>query len=1012
VDLSPPELPIPHIGVPVEVESGAVVGGRDEPVEGARDTDSLALVEPGRSAEQGGTQGGARLSPGELAAVHGRVRLLARAYPTASDVVHHLGVEGSMAYISRGVGRPSQELVDRLAQLVDATRVRVEQGDDGRFVVDAGAGERLHVLSDGELDFRLLRLPGSGLWLRFDRGRQAVPESVWLTRSDGEPVQDVPERVLTRAEGFMAVRLPVPGTTDQARWAISRLGVLLHRKFPVTGPGVPPGVKIRIDYYYPRPQERTEGVPDAVTHGYQVVQRNAPEVGFTAGPLPDWLAGVDPDGVVLTDTAAGRRFHLDGWGRVLSSEVLVAATPSHVLEDEVRALHGCEVPAPQSSSSGAAEPSGGLPDPVRPEERAGKRGKRLSPKERAMAQGRLRLLARALPKTDDLGSCLKVDRRTVQHYLSGKYNPSGPVAERLAGLVGGTGVVVTPGGGGRFVVDVGAGERLYVRPDGGLDFRLLRLPGSGGWLRFDRGRSLPSGVVPLVGVDGVPVPGALVKVTDHKGRLTVHLLTSEETGIVEWSVSAPGVLLHRRFPVTGQEAPPGVEVGIDYRYPWPVENNEASLSYQVLRQHSPAVGFTAGPLPDWLAGVDPDGVVLTDTAAGRRFHLDGWGRVLSSEVLVAATPSHVLEDEVRALHGCEVPAPQSSSSGAAEPSGGLPDPVRPEERAGKRGKRLSPKERAMAQGRLRLLARALPKTDDLGSCLKVDRRTVQHYLSGKYNPSGPVAERLAGLVGGTGVVVTPGAGGRFVVDVGAGERLYVRPDGGLDFRLLRLPGSGGWLRFDREKSVSSGVVPLVGVDGVPVPGLLAEVTNRNAQLTVRLPMPGGVGMAQWSVSASGVLLHREFPVTGLGVPPGVEVGIDYRYPRPGEGTEVVPDAVTYLYQVLREGRRVAGTAGPLPDWLAEAHPDGVALTATSADSAGRVFCLDGWGRLLGESSAAQRQVPPTSVDLGAPLMSEEDNLESLLNLLYDPDLESMTGLWDELEPVQTTVPQQWPSPTE
>jgi hypothetical protein len=211
------------------------------------------------------------------------------------------------------------------------------------------------------------------------------------------------------------------------------------------------------------------------------------------------------------------------------------------------------------------------------------------------------------------------------------------------------------------------------------------------------------------------------------------------------------------------------------------------------------------------------------------------------------------------------------------------------------------------------------------------------------------------------------------------------------------------------------VVPLTGVDGVPVPGVLAEVANRNSALTVRLPVPGGVGMAQWSVSASGVLLHRKFPVTGSGVPSGVEVGIEYRYPQPEAGTEVVPDAVTYLYQVLREGRRVAGfTAGPLPGGLAEVYPDGVALTATSADSAGsvgRVFCLDGGGRLLGESSAAQRQVPPTSVDLGATLMSEEGNLESLLNLLHDPDLESMVGLWDELEPVQNTEPQQWPFPT-
>jgi hypothetical protein len=273
-----------------------------------RAPDGFPVPEPGT----GGQAPVPPLTPEQLALVRARVRVLVR-----GDLVTALSPSLSPADVNRLIAGElpyTRDLVEWLTGLVGGMALSWGHTANG-LVVSTGAGEFLHLNSEGEFVFRTLRLPGRpDLHLRFDTEGVVRPNRVQLADDASRPVQVPGAAIHGTAEGGLTVRVPVSRTGEAAEWAewhISSLGVLVSREVPVTVPGVSSGLRVRVVYVY-------GAEPDEVTplHGVLHAHPSDSVEGFDVEPLRGESAARLPGGFLLTGPGEGHRFLLDALGRV------------------------------------------------------------------------------------------------------------------------------------------------------------------------------------------------------------------------------------------------------------------------------------------------------------------------------------------------------------------------------------------------------------------------------------------------------------------------------------------------------------------------------------------------------------------------------------------------------------------------------------------------------------------------------------------------------------------------
>ncbi|WP_143675209.1 actin cross-linking domain-containing toxin [Streptomyces sp. JV178] len=221
------------------------------------------------------------------------------------------------------------EVLDRTAsggpaRLPDTVVTAREGG--GFTLTGRQGGPRWQFDADGRLDFRELPLPGTEVSVRFDSGgTHAVPR---IVDGDGRPVRGATISPPLRdasgtVTGMTTVRVPVAGTGDAAgRQAVFRFdgtGLLRQQELPLTSNGLgPSGLGVRVTI--------TPGAHGATTRLIELTGPRGLVDALRLDPVDDALAARLPDGLTVTHTATGSRFHFAADGHLMFQDTGPATT--------------------------------------------------------------------------------------------------------------------------------------------------------------------------------------------------------------------------------------------------------------------------------------------------------------------------------------------------------------------------------------------------------------------------------------------------------------------------------------------------------------------------------------------------------------------------------------------------------------------------------------------------------------------------------------------------------------
>jgi hypothetical protein len=925
------------------------------------------------------------LAPQELAVVRAWVRVLTRG---DAAMAASLNLSVGEAYELVAGRRPfTRDILERLERLEGVgdrgvgMRQRV-QPVGNQLVVDAGAGETLVLTDQGEFVFRLLRLPGH-TDLRVWFGTEGFVElgRVGLTDAVGGPHRVPGAHILLPDTGGLRVCVPVDGTGELAEWHLSSLGMLCSREVPVTGVGVPRRLRVRVDYTY------GQG-PDAVASSLHVLyaESGEPAEDLWVHLLPDG----PPDGFFLTRPSEGEGFFLDGLG--------CAVFPGQFPTGQLTVR--CPAAAPVLRNAGAG--------PVRPQAVpgfAGMEGVRDFTVDGAFAfrMARIRgtdlLLRFSSPEGAGMG---------VRVHVAGHDGVPVEVNSHIDHQDGLTLWMFAPSAGLPWArwhynaVGVPWAFEMPLVGEGvphGLWLRVEETAGEGARYAVFRA---DSGAV-AEGFEAGPAVGELAE--ELPEGFTVTMTGSGRA----WHFPAVGVARYVDESVTVGRPPgfapaPAVE---------PVPQAGAPTLGEI--EDTADVAATVGHSPEHM---DLGPVLDIDMAEGDMQSLldllHEWPPEPGAEHRDESAPMESTPQESPSSVGLSVPVGESGAEPVVSPLGGEssaavagladaplsgedvslvepddgghsapPEPTplerparparRPRSRKPPRLNKPSAEMRVKAQVRLRCLVRTQPNAAAAGEFLDCTGEAIRNNCK-KAKVSPLVAAALEEKLGGSVVEVVPRSDGRFVVDSGAGEILHLDSEGMLDFRMLRLPGSGLWLRINGEHTEGSERARLTDEHGEPAPDVPEDDVlprkRRGSDLAkVRLPVPDTPAEVEWGISILGVLRYRVVPVTGSAALHGLRVHTNYTYPDwyTVEPSHVVIDPHN---DPMRGFAAESLPEGPLPEGSGGAHREGVVITRM-AD--GQVFHLDGWGRVVQESSAV-----PTDMS-GEDIPSRFDSLDDVLS---------------------------------
>ncbi|MCT9080128.1 scabin-related ADP-ribosyltransferase [Streptomyces fulvoviolaceus] len=489
----------------------------------------------------------------------------------------------------------------------------------------------------GQLEYRELPLTGTDLALRFTD--DAVNPMPRVVGPDGVPVQGAtltPVRDATGTLSELTVRVPVPDTDGlTAVWRFEPGGALRQQELPLTLPGIdgPAGLGVKVTI--------TPGPGGTMTRVLELTGPSNLTGSFRLGPMDGSLAGRLPNGITVTDTVTGARFHFDANRRLAIWDV-PARDGSGFLRFTGDAAPGTP-PVRLDELGDLGDFAGDLGDVARIfdrtlDEAGGLRGplddlNRLTGPD-APRTDALPALDEFAPGErelfDDLWNSVVQDVRTLTpEELNRVWGPDSPRTDTLSELddLSDTELADLQArlDNIRRMDDgpLGADEPLRVPLSGvdelaDFDLRVTRLPATDeapqGSYRLDLTDRTPGGTGPVRASDYT------VELLDDSGRFAVV----DPTGTTRFTLGPDGRFLGRETLLTVDGLPEGIRLNATVV---PGADGTGRIAVDLLVPSGAAGSVRFTPTTGTLATRLPGGSTLTDTITGSRFHFDHTGRL-------------------------------------------------------------------------------------------------------------------------------------------------------------------------------------------------------------------------------------------------------------------------------------------------------------------------------------------------------------------------------------------------